>query len=124
MRRNDSINRGGRFFSALSHSRMAVLIERLLGILIPVVGLVYPLPRFVPAVYNRSMRSKAFRLDGPVRPDRLIDGPRRWARRIAPGAERYWFSIAIAAENPALELVKMRYCAIREDVAAPLSAIS
>jgi hypothetical protein len=103
---------------------MAVLIERLLGILIPVVGPVYPLPRFIPAVYNWSMRSKVFRLYGPIRPDRLIDGPRRWARRVAPGAERYWFSIAIAAENPTLEPVKMRYGAIREDVAAMPSAIS
>jgi hypothetical protein len=51
MRRNDSINRGGRFFSTLSHSRMAVLIERLLGILIPVVDLVP-----VAAIYSRRLQ--------------------------------------------------------------------
>ena len=46
---------------------MAVLIERLLVILIPVVGLVYPLLRFVPALYDWSMRSKVFRLYGEMR---------------------------------------------------------
>jgi hypothetical protein len=46
---------------------MAVLIERLLVILIPIVGLVYPLLRFVPALYDWSMRSKVFRLYGEKR---------------------------------------------------------
>jgi TRAP transporter TAXI family solute receptor len=46
---------------------MAVLVERLLVILIPVVGLVYPLLRFIPAVYDWSMRSKVFRLYGEMR---------------------------------------------------------
>jgi TRAP transporter TAXI family solute receptor len=46
---------------------MAVLIERLLVILIPVVGLLYPLLRFIPAVYDWSMRSKVFRLYGEMR---------------------------------------------------------
>jgi TRAP-type uncharacterized transport system substrate-binding protein len=46
---------------------MAVLIERSLVILIPIVGLVYPLLRFIPAVYDWSMRSKVFRLYGEMR---------------------------------------------------------
>jgi TRAP transporter TAXI family solute receptor len=46
---------------------MAVLIERLLVVLIPVVGLLYPLLRFLPALYDWSMRSKVFRLYGEMR---------------------------------------------------------
>jgi TRAP transporter TAXI family solute receptor len=46
---------------------MAVLIERLLVVLIPVVGLLYPLLRFIPALYDWSMRSKIFRLYGEMR---------------------------------------------------------
>jgi hypothetical protein len=43
------------------------LIERLLVILIPVVGLLYPLLRFLPTLYDWSMRSKVFRLYGEMR---------------------------------------------------------
>ena len=46
---------------------MAVLVERLLVVLIPVVGLLYPLVRFIPALYDWSMRSKIFRLYGEMR---------------------------------------------------------
>jgi TRAP transporter TAXI family solute receptor len=46
---------------------MAVLVERLLVVLIPIVGLLYPLLRFVPALYDWSMRSKIFRLYGEMR---------------------------------------------------------
>jgi hypothetical protein len=46
---------------------MAVLIERLLVVLIPVVGLLYPLLKFLPALYDWSMRSKVFRLYGEMR---------------------------------------------------------
>jgi TRAP-type uncharacterized transport system substrate-binding protein len=46
---------------------MAVLIERLLVVLIPVVGLLYPVLRFIPALYDWSMRSKVFRLYGEMR---------------------------------------------------------
>jgi TRAP-type uncharacterized transport system substrate-binding protein len=46
---------------------MAVLVERLLVVLIPVVGLLYPLLRFIPALYDWSMRSKIFRLYGEMR---------------------------------------------------------
>jgi TRAP transporter TAXI family solute receptor len=46
---------------------MAVLAERLLVVLIPVVGLLYPLLRFIPALYDWSMRSKIFRLYGEMR---------------------------------------------------------
>jgi TRAP-type uncharacterized transport system substrate-binding protein len=46
---------------------MAVLVERLLVFLIPVVGLLYPLLRFIPSLYDWSMRSKVFRLYGEMR---------------------------------------------------------
>jgi TRAP transporter TAXI family solute receptor len=46
---------------------MAVLVERLLVVLIPVIGLLYPLMRFIPALYDWSMRSKIFRLYGEMR---------------------------------------------------------
>ena len=46
---------------------MAVLVERLLVVLIPIVGLLYPLLRFIPALYDWSMRSKIFRLYGEMR---------------------------------------------------------
>ena len=46
---------------------MAVLIERLLVVLIPVLGLLYPLLRFIPTLYDWSMRSKVFRLYGEMR---------------------------------------------------------
>jgi TRAP-type uncharacterized transport system substrate-binding protein len=45
----------------------AVMIERLLFVLIPVVGLLYPLLRLIPAFYGWSMRSKVFRLYGEMR---------------------------------------------------------
>jgi TRAP transporter TAXI family solute receptor len=46
---------------------MAVLVERLFVILIPIVGLLFPLLRFIPAIYDWSMRSKIFRLYGEMR---------------------------------------------------------
>jgi hypothetical protein len=46
---------------------MAVLVERLLVVLIPVLGLLYPLLRFIPTLYDWSMRSKVFRLYGEMR---------------------------------------------------------
>ena len=46
---------------------MAVLAERLLVIVIPIVKLAYPLLRFIPALYGWSMRSKVFRLYGEMR---------------------------------------------------------
>lgn len=46
---------------------MAVLIERSLVVLIPLVGLLYPVLRFIPTLYDWSMRSKVFRLYGEMR---------------------------------------------------------
>src|SRR5262249_56370059 len=46
---------------------IAVLIERSLVVLIPIIGLLYPLLRFIPTLYDWSMRSKVFRLYGEMR---------------------------------------------------------
>jgi uncharacterized protein len=46
---------------------IAVLIERSLVVLIPVVGLLYPLLRFIPALYDWAMRSRVCRLYGEMR---------------------------------------------------------
>jgi hypothetical protein len=45
---------------------IAVLIERSLVVLIPIIGLLYPLFRFIPTIYDWSMRSKVFRLYGEI----------------------------------------------------------
>jgi len=46
---------------------IAVLIERSLVVLIPIIGLLYPLLRFIPTLYDWSIRSKVFRLYGEMR---------------------------------------------------------
>jgi len=45
----------------------AVLLERLLVVLLPIVGVLYPLLRFIPTLYDWVMRSKVFRLYGEMR---------------------------------------------------------
>jgi TRAP-type uncharacterized transport system substrate-binding protein len=46
---------------------LAVLASRLLVLLIPLVGIVYPLLRFTPALYGWSMRRRIFRLYGELK---------------------------------------------------------
>lgn len=46
---------------------LAVLASRLLVLLIPLVGIVYPLLRFTPALYSWSMRRRIFRLYGELK---------------------------------------------------------
>jgi hypothetical protein len=46
---------------------LAVLIGRLLILLIPVAGVIYPLLRFLPALYGWGMRRRIFRLYGELR---------------------------------------------------------
>jgi hypothetical protein len=46
---------------------LAVLAGRLLVLLIPVVGVAYPLLRFLPAVYGWSMRRRVFKLYGELK---------------------------------------------------------
>jgi TRAP transporter TAXI family solute receptor len=46
---------------------LAVLVDRLLVLLIPVVGVIYPLVRFTPALYGLQMQRRIFRLYGELR---------------------------------------------------------
>ena len=46
---------------------MASLVGRLLILLIPIVGVLYPLMRFLPALYGWVMKSKISRLYGELR---------------------------------------------------------
>jgi TRAP transporter TAXI family solute receptor len=46
---------------------LAVLIGRLLVLLIPVVGVIYPLVRFAPALYGLQMQRRIYRLYGELR---------------------------------------------------------
>jgi TRAP-type uncharacterized transport system substrate-binding protein len=46
---------------------MASLVGRLLILLIPIIGVLYPMARFLPALYNWLMRSKISRLYGELK---------------------------------------------------------
>ena len=46
---------------------LAVLLGRLLFLLIPVIGILYPLARFAPALYGWRMRRRIYRLYGELR---------------------------------------------------------
>jgi hypothetical protein len=46
---------------------LAILASRLLVLLIPLVGVVYPLLRFAPAIYGWSMRHRIFQLYGELK---------------------------------------------------------
>jgi TRAP-type uncharacterized transport system substrate-binding protein len=46
---------------------LAVLADHLLVLLIPVVGVIYPLIRFLPALYEMEMRRRIFRLYGELK---------------------------------------------------------
>ncbi len=46
---------------------LAVLVERLLILLIPLVGVIYPLVRYVPEIYEWGMRRRIFRLYGELK---------------------------------------------------------
>jgi hypothetical protein len=56
---------------------MASLVARLLVLLIPIIGVIYPLLRFVPAIYGWSMRRKTSRFHEELRflEDELEAGP-------------------------------------------------
>ena len=46
---------------------LAVMVDRLLVLLIPLVGVIYPLVRFAPALYGMQMQRRIFRLYGELR---------------------------------------------------------
>ncbi|HUL81598.1 MAG TPA: TAXI family TRAP transporter solute-binding subunit [Gammaproteobacteria bacterium] len=58
---------GRPFFQRYLPFRLAQLAGRLLVVLIPLIGVVYPLIRFAPALYGWSMRRRVFRLYGDLK---------------------------------------------------------
>src|SRR5262249_37085904 len=46
---------------------MAALLGKLIILLIPILGVLYPMMRFLPALYDWAMRSKALRMYGELR---------------------------------------------------------
>jgi TRAP-type uncharacterized transport system substrate-binding protein len=58
---------GRPFLNNLLPFWMAALIGRLLVVLIPLIGVLYPLMRFMPAVYDWGMRRKITRIYGELR---------------------------------------------------------
>lgn len=50
---------------------MAVLIEKLIILLIPILGVLYPMMHFLPRLYDWLMRSKILRMYGELR---LLEG--------------------------------------------------
>src|SRR6516164_4539672 len=59
---------------------MASLVAKLLVLLIPIIGVIYPLMRFVPTIYGRSMRRKTSRFHEELRflEDELEAGRAAW----------------------------------------------
>jgi len=58
---------GRPFFQRYLPFRLAQLAGRLLVVLIPLIGVVYPLIRFAPALYGWSMRRRVYRLYGELK---------------------------------------------------------
>jgi TRAP transporter TAXI family solute receptor len=58
---------GRPFFQRYLPFRLAQLAGRLLIVLVPLVGIVYPLLRFAPAAYGWSMRRRVFQLYGELK---------------------------------------------------------
>src|SRR5213075_2435070 len=58
---------GRPFFQRYLPFRLAQLACRLLIVLVPLVGIVYPLLRFAPALYGWSMRRRIFQLYGELK---------------------------------------------------------
>jgi len=46
---------------------MAALLGKLIILLIPILGVLYPMMRFLPALYDWAMRSKVLRMYGELR---------------------------------------------------------
>ena len=58
---------GKPFFQRQLPFWLAALLDRLLVLLIPVIGVIYPLARLLPSVYASSMRQRIYRLYGELR---------------------------------------------------------
>jgi hypothetical protein len=64
---------------------MATLVGKLIVLLIPILGLLYPMMRFLPLLYDWLMRSKIMRMYGELRflEDQILSA-RRAGRDISP----------------------------------------
>ncbi|HUL91545.1 MAG TPA: TAXI family TRAP transporter solute-binding subunit [Burkholderiales bacterium] len=99
---------------------LAILIQQLLVLLIPVLGLLYPLLRFAPAVFAWAMRRKIFRLYRELKllddelaarhPHRVEDLTAR-LERLDEEADRLWLPISF---RPLLYQLRMHISLVRE----------
>jgi TRAP-type uncharacterized transport system substrate-binding protein len=100
---------------------LAILIQQLLVLLIPVLGLLYPLLRFAPGVFGWAMRRKILRLYGELKvledelaahppADRVADLSAR-LDRLDDEAERVWLPIYM---RPLLYQLRMHISLVRE----------
>jgi TRAP-type uncharacterized transport system substrate-binding protein len=99
---------------------LAILIQQLLVLLIPVLGLLYPLLRFAPGVFGWAMRRKVLRLYGELKvledelaahppADRVGDLTAR-LDRLDDEAERAWLPIYM---RPLLYQLRMHISLVR-----------
>jgi hypothetical protein len=99
---------------------LAILIQQLLVLLIPVLGLLYPLLRFAPAAFGWAMRRKVLRLYGELKvledelaahppADRVGDLTAR-LDRLDDEAERVWLPIYM---RPLLYQLRMHISLVR-----------
>ena len=105
---------------------LAVLLERLLVILIPVVGVAYPLVSILPAVYSWRIRRRIFRLYGEMRyiEDELEAGgdqagPDNLATRVEQLEERVNRIRVPAPFAPMLYTLRSHITLVRERLERP-----
>ena len=99
---------------------LAILIQQLLVLLIPVLGLLYPLLRFAPAAFDWAMRRKLFRLYRELkllddelathRPHRVEDLTAR-LERLEEEVDHLWLPISF---RPLLYQLRMHISLVRE----------
>ena len=99
---------------------LAILIQQLLVLLIPVLGLLYPLLRFAPAVFAWAMRRKIFRLYAELKllddelvtrhPHSVEDLTAR-LERLDEEVDRLWLPISY---RPLLYQLRMHISLVRE----------
>jgi TRAP-type uncharacterized transport system substrate-binding protein len=100
---------------------LAILIQQLLVLLIPVLGLLYPMLRFAPAAFGWAMRRKVLRLYGELKlledelvarhpPDDVSDLTER-LERLDDQAERIWLPVTF---RPLLYQLRMHISLVRQ----------
>jgi TRAP-type uncharacterized transport system substrate-binding protein len=100
---------------------LATLIQQLLVLLIPVLGLLYPLLRFAPATFEWAMRRKVLRLYGELKvsenelaahpPAERVGELIAQLERLDDQAERVWLPIYL---RPLLYQLRMHISLVRE----------